>query len=237
MSNVLEVCSISKFYRSHWTYKKKASLVDISFSISKGESLALLGVNGAGKTTTIKCILDLVKPSSGSIKYDKKSTVYLPEQPYFYQYLSVRETLKFYGKLLNIESAQLDKKIDFCLSELGLTNRSKDKVKNLSKGLQQRLGIAQLLLGEPELIILDEPFSGLDPLARIEIREILKKIKAKGISILLCTHILSDIHELADRAIIIVNGVVKKDIILSSENTDIEKIFSEVNSSKSEDTI
>lgn len=231
MNKVLEVNSLNKYYRSHWTYSKKQTLNNISFSITEGESLALLGVNGAGKTTTIKCILDLVKPSSGEILFDRKATAYLPEQPYFYQHLSVRETLKFFGELLNIPADKLKRKIEYSLSELGIESRSKDKVKDLSKGLQQRLGLAQLLLGDPKFIILDEPFSGLDPLARIEIREFFKKIKGQGTSLLLCTHILSDLPELVDNAIILAGGEVKKQISLKDKSIDIEKIFAEVNNS------
>lgn len=224
MNNILEVHNLSKQFRSAWVYRKKAGIEDVSFSVKKGESFALLGANGAGKTTTIKNVLGFLKPDAGSVIYkgktlldpgERSSIGFLPEQPYFYQYLSVEETLNFYAGLFSLQGDQRKERVGYVLEKLSIAHKKKERLRNLSKGQQQRVGLAQVLLNDPDLLILDEPFSGLDPLSRVEIRNLLQELKKEGKSMIISSHILSDIEMLCDRAIILNGGKVKVETDIS----------------------
>ncbi len=221
MNSILQVKDLSKSFRSHWTFKKKAGIEGISFSVAEGESFALLGANGAGKTTTIKNILGFLIPDAGEIHFkgsplfspaQRTEIGFLPEQPYFYQYLTVEETLNFYAALFSIRPSERTERVKYVLDRLALLHKAKDKVKSLSKGQQQRVGLAQVLLNNPSLLILDEPFSGLDPLARVEIRNLLLDLKKQGTSMIISSHILSDIEMLCDRAVILNKGRIGEEI-------------------------
>lgn len=219
---MIRVENLKKIYRSHWTYKaKKGGLEDVSFSIKKGESFALLGANGAGKTTTIKCILGLHAYSSGKVYFNDSEKVlkdkigFLPEQPYFYQHLTVHETLNFYSKLFGFDNNKSREVIFKVLSKLKLEEFSNRKVRSLSKGQQQRVGIAQAIINDPDFLILDEPFSGLDPLSRVEIKNLFRELKSQGKTLLISSHVLSEIEELCDRAIILRNGRVVKEVVIN----------------------
>lgn len=223
MSNKLEVSNLRKSYKSHWTFKKKPVLNGLSFAVKEGESFALLGANGAGKTSTMKSILGFTSYDSGEINFEgqpltnlnqRRKIAFLPEQPYFYQHLSVRETLDFYASLFGYRSGERKMRVADAMERLGLASRHSDRIRNLSKGQQQRVGLAQILLGDPELLILDEPFSGLDPLARVEIRNLLFSLKNDGRTIIIASHILSDIELLCDSAVILVGGICKERVIL-----------------------
>lgn len=188
------------------TYKKKCVVDDLSFSVEEGEVFALLGANGAGKTTTIKMILNLTRNDGGKIvKRNNISIGYSPDTPYFPQYLSGYEILEYYGKLQRISHKQLNKQISDLLHLVGL-EEDKVKVKNYSKGMLQRLALAQALLGKPELLILDEPTAGLDALGRIEIINIIHNLKEQGKTIIINSHILNDIERVCDRGIILHKG-------------------------------
>lgn len=188
------------------TYKKKCVVDNLSFSVEEGEVFALLGANGAGKTTTIKMILNLTRNDGGKIvKRNNISIGYSPDTPYFPQFLSGYEILEYYGKLQRISHKQLKKQISDLLLLVGL-EEDKVKVKNYSKGMLQRLALAQALLGEPELLILDEPTAGLDALGRIEIINIIHNLKEQGITIIINSHILNDIERVCDRGIILHKG-------------------------------
>lgn len=181
----------------------------ISFEIKKGEIFALLGPNGAGKTTTIKAILGLIK-YEGEILIDgmpnskeiKKFIGYLPENISFYDNLTALQTLQFFAELKGVDKRQCIK----LLEELGLKDSVNRKVGEFSKGMKQRLALAQCLLGEPKLLILDEPTSGLDALGAYEIRNKIREMNEKGVTILLCSHILSEVQELANRVAIMNKG-------------------------------
>lgn len=216
---LLEVKDLVKEYRSHWTYlKKRGGLSGVSFCLNHGECFGLLGVNGAGKTTTIKCILDLIHKTSGSIKFysseltNKSKISYLPEQPYFYQHLSVKETLELYAGLFGIRGVQMQERVEYVLEKLKISAFKDRRLKTLSKGQQQRVGIAQALINDPELLILDEPFSGLDPVARIEIKNLFRELKEQGRSLIISSHVLSEIETLCDRAVILKDGVVCREV-------------------------
>lgn len=218
--SILSIRNLSKEYRTHWLYQKRCALKSVSFDLYKGETLALLGLNGAGKTTTIKCILGLVNINSGDISLEGSPLVdakqrsefgFLPEQPYFYQHLNVEETLFFYGNMLGLAGEENKNQVNKVLNLTALNSRRKDKIRSLSKGLQQRVGIAQAILNDPKILILDEPFSGLDPVARRDMKDIFVGLKEKGASIIVSSHILHDIELFADRAIFLSRGEIIKE--------------------------
>lgn len=233
MSNcILKIEGLSKTFRSHWVYKPIRALRDVSLEIERGESFGFLGSNGAGKTTTIKCILGLINKTKGEIFFNGKKLSattkhpgigFLPEQPYFYEHLSVFETLDFFARLYGIKGAERKKRVLTTLERVGLATRAKTNVRALSKGLQQRLGFAQAIINQPELLLLDEPFSGLDPIGRKELREMIGEMHESGATIFMSSHILPDVEDLCDRISIMKNGSIRKIFRL----TDIPNMFGE----------
>ncbi|MDD2943057.1 MAG: ABC transporter ATP-binding protein [bacterium] len=223
---ILELANFSKSFRSHWTYAQKSAVIDVCLGVYRGEAFGYIGHNGAGKTTTIKCILGLIRASSGSIKFSgseinaeqRKKIGYLPEQPYFYDHLSVRETLLFLGGLHGLRGPVLNERVDKTLAQVKLDHRANSPVRTLSKGLQQRLGFAQAIINDPELLILDEPFSGLDPIGRREIREEIIALNKTGTTIFMSSHILSDVEDVCDRVAIMARGRLKQVINIKEEH-------------------
>lgn len=190
------------------SYKGKLAVDKLSFKVKKGEVFALLGSNGAGKTTTIKMILGLVKPNSGSVGISDNIKIgYSPDTPYFPPFLTGRETLEYYAAISGV------KRSDRCLQakkllEIAGLEDDKTKVSGYSKGMLQRLALVQSLIGDPDLLILDEPTAGLDALGRIEIIRLIGRLKSSGKTIILNSHILSDIEQVCDRGIIMKSGSV-----------------------------
>lgn len=214
----IDIANLSYQYRTDWAQRKVTAVSNVSLQIQKGEAFGFLGHNGAGKTTTIKCILGLVHPSSGSVKIfgrdgsDVKSRIglgYVPEQPYFYDHLSVWETMSLYARLKEIPSSKIEAQVSSCLARLGLSSRHNSPMRSLSKGLMQRVAMAQAILGDSQLLVLDEPFSGLDPVGRKEFRELILELKGEGRTIFMSSHILSDVENVCDRASILVQGELK----------------------------
>lgn len=223
---LLRVENLSKQFRSHWTYRRIPALSNVSFEVAPGDLFGFLGHNGAGKTTTIKCILGLLRKDSGAIVYDgmqlpssraRESIGYLPELPYFYDHLTVQETLEFFSVLIRkrTSSEERRKSVLEITERVGLTDRLSSPVRALSKGLQQRLGLAQAILYKPKLLLLDEPFSGLDPLGRMEFRKIILDLNREGTTIMLSSHILSDVQSICNRVSILVKGELRKVFSLS----------------------
>ena len=211
----LRIENLSKSYRSHWSYRLIPAISDITLDVLKGESFGYLGHNAAGKTTTIKCILGIVKANTGRIVVDgieqrdcrqRANLGYLPEYPYFYDHLSVEETLDFLSRLYGMSKSERSQRIKKTLTAVGLEEKRKAAVGSLSKGLKQRLGLAQAIVHEPSLLLLDEPFSGLDPLGRMEMRNLLSELKRKGTTIFLSSHILSDVEDICERVSIMNHG-------------------------------
>lgn len=187
-------------------YGEKAVVNDLSFSVKDGEVFALLGTNGAGKTTTIKMILGLTQKDGGEIELQPEIKIgYSPDTPYFPPFLTGREVLAYYAKIQKIPRQESGSEIAKLLTTVGL-EEDKTKVKNYSKGMLQRLAFAQALLGNPDLLILDEPAAGLDVMGRIEIIELIGRLKKEGKTIVLNSHILSDIEQVCDRGIILCSG-------------------------------
>ena len=188
---------------------------NLTLSLGKGEVTGFLGTNGAGKTTTIKMLIGLIRPTSGTVRLfggdpsDAASRVrigYMPEIAYYYPYLNVRELLSFYGGICGMDKKTVRSRTDELLEDVELTEAAKRPLKEYSKGMLQRAGIAQALLNDPDLLILDEPFTGLDPLARIHFRELLKRLRDKGKSIFFSSHELGETELLCDNVAIMKKG-------------------------------
>lgn len=192
-------------------YNKKKVVNNLSFEVEEYEAFALLGSNGAGKSTAIKMLLGLIKPDDGTIEIeDHKRIGYSPETPFFPGFLTAAEVLRYYGQLQKIKKDRLENEIVKLLETVSLEN-DKTRVKNYSKGMLQRLALAQALLGDPQILVLDEPCAGLDAMGRIEMIELLKKLKARQKTILINSHILSDIEKLCDRGVIMQNGEIHRE--------------------------
>lgn len=188
---------------------------ELSFSISSGEAFGLLGLNGSGKTTTFKLALGLLRPTKGSISVLGKppldpaaqaATGYLPELPYFYPFLTPREALRFYGRLSGLSGQALEAGIARSLETVRLSDRADSKIGSLSKGLTQRVGLAQAILHDPSLLVLDEPVSGLDPLAIKEFRDTLHALNRAGKTILISSHSIVEVEKLCHRAAVLKDG-------------------------------
>ncbi len=188
---------------------------NLTLSLGKGEVTGFLGTNGAGKTTTIKMLIGLIRPTSGTVRlFGGDPTVsatrerigYMPEMAYYYPYLNVRELLSFYGGVCGMDKQTVKARTDELLEEVELVEAAKRPLKTYSKGMLQRAGIAQALLNDPDLLILDEPFTGLDPLARIHFRNLLKKLRGKGKSIFFSSHELGETELLCDNVAIMKQG-------------------------------
>jgi len=217
MSYIIEIENLSKDYEvGFWKKKRVRALDDLNLQVKGGQIFGFLGGNGAGKTTTIKVLMSLIFPTTGKARIlghdisDVKmhSRIgYCPENPYFYDYLKARELMNYFGELFGLNQAQRNRKTEELLTKVGLDEKDWNKqLRKFSKGMLQRVGLAQALINEPEIVFLDEPMSGLDPMGRREIRELIAGLREKGTTVFMSTHILSDIEALCDRVAILRNG-------------------------------
>ncbi len=209
--SVLEAIALTKAFRHQWTMRPILVLRDVSLSLRAGEVLGLIGPNGAGKTTTIKLLLALLRPTRGRVEFNgrpvhqpaaRRHMGFLPEQPYFYDYLTVEETLHFYGQLYGLSAAERRHRIKELAERLQLHSFLRHTMRQLSKGNLQRVGVAQAILHRPQLAILDEPMSGLDPTGRKEMRDLIAALRTEGTSVIFSSHILPDAEALCDRVAI-----------------------------------
>ena len=198
--------------------KKKRSLENLTMQVESGEVFGFLGPNGAGKSTTIKLLMRLIFPSSGTARILGKSIEdvsmhgdigYLPEQPYFYDYLTAGELLEYFARFHKLTAADRHERVQRMLKKVGLESAKKIQLRKYSKGMLQRVGLAQAILHDPQVVVLDEPMSGLDPIGRREVRDIILELKKAGRTILFSTHILSDAEMLCDRVGVIVGGKLR----------------------------
>ncbi len=215
VQTALELRGVSKTFRTGFTMKAVQALKGVSLTINKGEIFGYLGPNGAGKTTTLKIIVGIIFPSSGYVSVlshppgdigIKQQIGFLPESPYFYEYLNAQEFLDFYARLFGIPLGVRRERIRRLLKTVGLEKKASEPLRKFSKGMLQRIGIAQALINDPELIILDEPMSGLDPLGRAQVREIIQGLKEDNKTIIFSSHIIPDVEAIADRVGIIIDG-------------------------------
>jgi ABC-2 type transport system ATP-binding protein len=216
---VIETFALEKTYLTgFWRKRPKTALLPLTISVQEGEIFGYLGPNGAGKTTTLRLLMGLNAPSGGSFKIlggsirdrsVREQIGFLPEQPYFYDYLTGKELLNYYGQLSGMSAEDRKQKIDLTLAKVGLTDAANVQLRKYSKGMLQRAGIAQAILHNPKLVVLDEPMSGLDPLGRREVRELIQSLKAEGKTVFFSTHILSDAEALCDRVAILNKGKLR----------------------------
>jgi ABC-2 type transport system ATP-binding protein len=212
----IEILALEKTYTvGFWRKKPKHALRPLNLTIEEGEIFGFLGPNGAGKTTTLKLLMGLIFPTSGSARIlgmeidnprMKAQIGFLPEQPYFYDYLTARELLEYFGQLSGVDSKQLSRKVNEVLRRVGLPDAGGVQLRKFSKGMLQRVGIAQAILHDPKVVFFDEPMSGLDPMGRREVRDLMEQLKQEGKTVFFSTHILSDAEALCDRVAIINKG-------------------------------
>ena len=215
----LDVRGLTKVYRHPWTMKVTPALNDVSFAVRKGEIFGYLGPNGAGKTTTIKMLTGLLKPTSGKAWLlgrsfedveSRRKLGFLPEQPYFYDYLNGVEYLELAARLSGLGAREASRAARHWLGRVGLGERARMALRKYSKGMLQRLGLAAAMVHEPELLILDEPMSGLDPFGRRDVRDLVLEQRARGATVLLSSHILPDVEALCDRVGIVLRGRLER---------------------------
>ena len=212
---ILALDHLSKTYRDPMTLKRFTAVSDVSLSLERGEIFGLLGPNGAGKTSAIKMILGLTRPTSGAVLLDgrdpsdplaRRRLGYLPENPCFYDHLTATEYLDLVGALFEIEPQSRHRRADALLARLGLADHARKPLRKFSKGMTQRLGICQALLNQPNLLVLDEPMSGLDPIGRAEVKQILREERDRGATVLMSSHVLAETETLCDRVGILTSG-------------------------------
>jgi ABC-2 type transport system ATP-binding protein len=211
----VEIRNLVKEFKTSFRRKPLRAVDDVSIRIMPGEVYGLIGPNGSGKSTTMKALLGLVAPSFGqcsiygrdSLKVDSRDEVgFLPENPYFYKHLSGAETLRFYGKLCGLGGRKLEDRVGELLALVDLDGARDRRLGGYSKGMLQRIGLAQALVQEPRLVILDEPTAGVDPLGSRQIRDLILKLRERGITVFLCSHLLEQVQEVCDRVGIIFRG-------------------------------
>ncbi len=216
---LIEMNSLTKVFKKDFSRKKTLALNSLTLQVQEGEVFGFLGPNGAGKSTTIKLLLNLIRPTSGTIAIDGKPVSdkrihrmigYLPENPYFYDYLSARELLWFGGKSCDLDDTTIKQCMSRLLDELDLTEAMNRPLRSYSKGMVQRAGLALALIHDPKILILDEPMSGLDPMGRRKVFDLILGLKKEGKTVFFSSHILHDIERLCDRAAILINGTMAR---------------------------
>ena len=238
---VIRVEGLRKTYRAGFLGRRVPALRGVSFAVPEGEIYGFLGANGAGKTTCLKILTGLLYPDGGEAaiferplgaKGVRRRIGYLPENPYFYEYLTARESLRFYGKLQGVPRREADARGSAALDRLDLAHAAGQRIREYSKGMRQRFGIAQALISNPDLLLLDEPLEGIDPRGRRMLKDLVLDLKAEGKTVLFSSHILADVEEIADRVCILHRGRVLRqgplDEILRSRSTATDVVLADV---------
>ncbi len=217
--SAIEILGLEKTYSvGFWRKRPKRALHPLHLTVEDGEIFGFLGPNGAGKTTTLKLLMGLVFPTGGSARIlgcdwtdpqVKAQIGFLPEQPYFYDYLTAHELLEYYGQLSGVPAKQRKQRVDQVLQQVGLRDVQGVQLRKFSKGMLQRVGIGQAILHDPKLVFFDEPMSGLDPMGRREVRDLMSQLKSEGKTVFFSTHILSDAETLCDRVAVIHKGELR----------------------------
>lgn len=216
--NAIVIDHLTKIRKPNWPWQSSTEVLrGVSFSVGQGEIFGFLGPNGAGKTTTLKVLLGLIRQTSGHAEVlgfpagdvkVRRRIGFLPESPYFYEYLTAEEFLRFYGRLAGLDGETLSRRVTSLLDRLGLAGVCNRQLRKFSKGMLQRVGLAQALIHDPELVIFDEPMSGLDPLGRKEVRDLMLQLRDQGKTVFFSTHIIPDVETICDRVAVIVKGEV-----------------------------
>jgi len=215
--SAVALTGVTKIFPVPFQRRSVVAVRDLNLEVAAGQIYGLLGPNGSGKSTTLKIILGLVPPTSGRAAIfgrdsnevaSRESVGFLPESPYFYKFLTGAETLRFYGKLCGLRGTRLRQRVDQMLELVRLTEARDRRLGGYSKGMLQRIGLAQALIQEPSLLVLDEPTAGVDPAGAKEIRDLILELKERGMTILLSSHLLSQVQEICDRVGILANGIL-----------------------------
>jgi ABC-2 type transport system ATP-binding protein len=215
---VVSVRGLTKVFKDFWGRPKARAVDNVDFEVRRGEVFGLLGPNGSGKSTTVKMLLGLLNPTKGHIEVfghspkhvQTKSRIgYLPEESYLYRYLNSRETLDFFGNLFHLPPGEREKRADQLLEMVGLNLTQTRAVGEFSKGMQRRIGLAQALINDPDLVILDEPTAGLDPIGCREVKDLIIALARRGKTVILSSHLLSDVEDVCDRVVIYYGGKVQ----------------------------
>ena len=227
----ISIQNLTKIYPIPFKREKVVAVQDLSLSVEPGQVYGLLGPNGSGKSTTMKIVLGLVSPTAGKTEIfgrdsrtveSREDVGFLPENPYFYKFLTGTETLHFFGKICGLSGAKLRERTRELLALVGLENAADRRIGGYSKGMLQRIGLAQAMVQEPRLLVLDEPTAGVDPAGSREIRDLILDFKRRGITVLLCSHLLGQVQEICDRIGILHQGVLvregKLDDLISIES-------------------
>jgi ABC-2 type transport system ATP-binding protein len=239
MENVVELKNLRVEYRGGGrNHPAKLAVNDLTLNVSAGEVFGFLGPNGAGKTTTMNVLLGFVAASAGTAclfgvnvrePIARQRIGYLPELTYYYKFLTAEELLRFYARIFGIPRGEAEKRIDALMKLVELEHARKRPIKTYSKGMQQRIGIAQALINNPDLLILDEPTSGLDPLGRMKVREIIQRLKCEGKTVFFSSHELGEVETVCDRVAIVNQGELKVEgrvaDLVAQYQCDLEKIF------------
>ena len=216
---VIQIRNLSKIYRDFWGRKKVRALNSLSLEVYRGEVFGLLGPNGSGKTTTMKLLLGLLFPTEGEISILGKSATdvsknerigYLPEESYLYRFLNANETLDFYGRLFNMSGETRRKRTEELIEMVGLQHARRRQLKEYSKGMTRRIGLAQALINDPDLVLLDEPTSGLDPQGSRDMKDLIMRLKSQGKTVIMSSHLLADVQDVCDRIAILYGGELKE---------------------------
>src|SRR6476646_2147832 len=216
--NVIVVRGLTKVFKDFWGRPKARAVDNVSFEVKRGEVFGLLGPNGSGKSTTVKMLLGLLYPTKGHIEVfghsprhvpTKSRIGYLPEESYLYRYLDSNETLDFFGSLFDLPDNERRRRADQLLEMVGLSQVRRRMVGEFSKGMQRRIGLAQALINDPDLIILDEPTSGLDPIGCREVKDLILALARRGKTVILSSHLLSDVEDVCDRVVIYYGGRIQ----------------------------
>src|ERR1700750_111702 len=215
---VVSVRGLTKVFKDFWGRPKARAVDNVSFEVKRGEVFGLLGPNGSGKSTTVKMLLGLLYPTRGHIEVfghsprhvaTKSRIGYLPEESYLYRYLNSHETLDFFGNLFRLPGAERDKRAEQLLEMVGLSQTRTRAVGEFSKGMQRRIGLAQALINDPDLVILDEPTAGLDPIGCREVKDLILALARRGKTVILSSHLLSDVEDVCDRVVIYYGGKIQ----------------------------
>ena len=216
---IVEARNLAKTYRDFWGRSKKVALKPLDLEIRRGEIFGLLGPNGSGKTTTMKLLLGLIFPTSGeAFVFGKEATDvsknerigYLPEESYLYKFLDAEETLDFYGRLFDMPPDERKRRAAALIKRVGLERDRKRQLREYSKGMTRRIGVAQALINDPELVILDEPTSGLDPIGTREMKDLIIELREKGRTVIMSSHLLADVEDVCDRIAVLHQGELKE---------------------------
>lgn len=225
MSTAVSIKNLTKVFPVPWKRERLVAVKDLSLDVQEGEVFGLLGPNGSGKSTTLKVLLGLVTPTSGSAQvfgYDsrdfpaRREVGFLPENPYFYKFLTAAETVRFYGKLCGLSGRVLTDRVNELLALVGLEEARDRRVGTFSKGMLQRIGLAQAIVQDPRLVVLDEPTAGVDPAGSRQIRDLILGLKSRGMTVLLTSHLLEQVQEVCDRVGIMARGKLLREGRLES---------------------